>query len=238
MKLQNNWLLDRPFAHRGWHNSEIPENSLTAFEEAIKRNYGIQLDVVLTEDRKVIVFNDPRLSRMTGVDGYVANSTYAGIKNLKLGKTNEHIPLLSDVLKLVDGRVPVIINIKSVQKLSFESLVLDEIKNYKGDVAIISLNPKTLEWFKLNAPHIRRGQIGGVFTSSLIPRSMRVQAKKLNTEKQTEPNFIVYLVKDMPSWALRKYASLPILGFVVKSVEDVEKCKRLGYNMIIEDIEL
>ena len=150
MKLQNNWLLDRPFAHRGWHNSEIPENSLTAFEEAIKRNYGIQLDVVLTEDRKVIVFNDPRLSRMTGVDGYVANSTYAGIKNLKLGKTNEHIPLLSDVLKLVDGRVPVIINIKSVQKLSFESLVLDEIKNYKGDVAIISLNPKMDGYVTIN----------------------------------------------------------------------------------------
>ena len=238
MKLHTNWLQDRPFAHRGWHNDEIPENSMLAFDEAIKRNYGIQLDVLATEDGKVIVFNDARLSRMTGVDGYVANSSYQGIKNLKLGKSEEHIPLLSEVLNFVAGRVPVLVNIKNVEKLAFENLVLDEIKAYKGDIAVISLNPKTLEWFRLNAPHIRRGQIGGAFTSPQIPRAIRAQAKKLNTEKMVDPNFIVFQVKDLPSWSLRKYASLPILGFMVKTPEDIEKCKRLGYNMIVEGIEV
>ena len=72
---KDHWLLARPIAHRGLHNDEIPENSLTAFDRAIEAGYPIETDVRIIDDGSVIVFHDDKLARMTGRDGYSCNLT-------------------------------------------------------------------------------------------------------------------------------------------------------------------
>ena len=95
MKLD--WLIERPIAHRGLFNRNYPENSLGAFENAVKNNFGIELDVQFTKDKKVVVFHDDNLKRMTKDKRNVNELTYKELKNLKLLDTNETIPLLEEV---------------------------------------------------------------------------------------------------------------------------------------------
>ena len=105
-------LLRRPFAHRGVH-SLFPENSMPAFEDAIKLNLGIELDIHLTKDEQIVVFHDDNLKRMTGANEYIKMLTYEQIKQYKLNNTEHTIPLLRDVLNLVKGKVPILIEIKT-----------------------------------------------------------------------------------------------------------------------------
>ncbi len=139
------WLFFAPTAHRGLHHGkDIPENSLTAFYLAIKNNYPIELDVHLTKDKKLVVFHDDNLFRVTGKNADIRDSMYDDIKDLKLYDSDETIPLFSEVLKLVDGKVPLLIEIKQQKQKGIEKAVLDELKNYSGEFAIQSFDPFVL----------------------------------------------------------------------------------------------
>ena len=149
-------------AHRGLHNiSEgIPENSLTAFENACQKNLAIELDVRLTKDGKVVVFHDKNLKRMCGVDAKVSDFTYEQLSVFKLKDTDEKIPLFSQALKLVQGRVPLLIEIKAEQGLfDLEKRTYNLLKKYKGDYAVQSFSPISMLWFRIFAPNIKRGQL-------------------------------------------------------------------------------
>ena len=100
------------FAHRGLWNERAPENSLSAFELAARAGYGIELDIQLSKDEKVVVFHDTSLKRMCGVERKVCDLTLAELKTLTLGKTECRIPTLVEVLELIDGRVPLLIELK------------------------------------------------------------------------------------------------------------------------------
>ena len=102
------------FAHRGLFNPKlgIPENSMPAFSRAIEKGYGIELDVQVTKDNRIVVFHDYSLGRMCGIDIPLETKTYAELQELCLQNTRETIPLLSDVLKLVNGQVPLLVEIK------------------------------------------------------------------------------------------------------------------------------
>lgn len=106
-------------AHRGMHNKEkgIPENSMKAFDEAVINNYIIELDIHILKDDVIVVFHDDNLERMTGVSKNIKSVTYNEIKNLYLNNTIYKIPLLEDVLKKIDGRVPIIIELKIDNKV-------------------------------------------------------------------------------------------------------------------------
>ena len=137
-------------AHRGVHNNDnIPENSIKAFKTAIDKNYGIEFDIEITKDDKLIIHHDDNLKRMTGLDAYVESLTYDEIKKLKLLNTNETIPSFKELLNLVDGKVFLDIEIKSTKKIDkIVKLVLDELKDYKGELSIKSFNPKIVNKFK------------------------------------------------------------------------------------------
>ena len=104
---------ERYIAHRGlFNNIDIPENSLIAFEEAAKNKYGIELDIQLTKDDKLVVFHDSSLKRMTGIDKNLIDCTYDELLQYKLLDTNEVIPLFKDVLNILEKDTPLIIEIK------------------------------------------------------------------------------------------------------------------------------
>ena len=126
-------------AHRGLHSELVPENSLTAFRLAVEKCLSIELDVRLTKDCRIVVFHDNDLMRMCGIEGKVFDYTYEQLSAFKLKNSDEKIPLLSDVLKTVDGKVPLLIELKGGAPFGeLESRVDHMMKKYKGEFAVQS----------------------------------------------------------------------------------------------------
>ena len=145
-------------AHRGLHNTLVPENSLGAFKEAIKNNYMIELDIHLTKDNKIVVFHDDNLKRMTNIDKKICECTYEELKTIKLLDTKYTIPLLSEVLNLVNGKVPILIEIKYDQKIGLlEHELMKILDNYNGNIYLQSFRIRTYLWFKLRKYPYKNG---------------------------------------------------------------------------------
>lgn len=157
----------RSFAHRGLFDESQtrPENSLPAFAAAVEAGYGIELDVQFTRDRQLVVFHDGTLERMTGAAGRVCEHTYAEIAALPLKGTDCCAPLLGQVLALVDGRAPLILEIKSEYRFGRRyvaelcAAVMAALEGYDGDYCIESFDPRVLLWLRRNAPQVLRGQL-------------------------------------------------------------------------------
>jgi len=154
------------YAHRGFHDndSDAPENSAKAMQFAVERGYGIELDVQLTKDEKVVVFHDATLKRVCGVDAKVNSMTYEELQQLRLFRSEERIPLFSDVLKIIDGKVPLIMEVKMVNaKTRVCELANKELENYKGAYCMESFHPFAVRWYKKNRPNVVRGQLSANF---------------------------------------------------------------------------
>ena len=136
-------------AHRGIHNEAIPENSMKAFSLALKKNIPIEFDVHILKDKNIVVFHDNNLKRMTNKDKFIKECTYEEIKDLKLKNTNEKIPLLKDVLKLVDGKVLLDIELKmDVTDHSLEDGLIEILKDYNGEVILKSFDYRKVKYLK------------------------------------------------------------------------------------------
>lgn len=147
-------------AHRGLHDSKVPENSLIAFKSAIYYGLAVELDVRLTKDCKLVVFHDKDLVRMCGIEGKISDYTYEQLGAFTLKDSNEKIPLLTDVLKCIDGKVPVLIEIKNGEPpVTTEKRLNALLKKYRGNYAVQSFDPFSILWFRIFAPHVVRGQL-------------------------------------------------------------------------------
>lgn len=238
MDIFKSWLVEKYVAHRGLHDEESPENSLSAFEKAIQKGYVIELDVQQIADGTVVVFHDSSLSRLTGQDGYLKNLIQEDLSACYLGGTKETIPTLQQALDLIDGRTPIIIEIKNTLKVgSLESATLDILKNYKGQFAIMSFNPYVLSWFKENAPEILRGQLSAFFKKDKLSIIKKVVLKKMLLNKVAQPNFIAYEAEHLPNRYVRKFNNLPLLAWTVRSQEEYMRVVKYCDNIIFENFE-
>ena len=150
------------FAHRGLHSRDksVPENSIEAFRLAARAGYGIELDVQLSKDGQVVVFHDDTLSRVCGVDKRVDELDYSELRQLRLCGQDAAIPLLSEVLAVIRGRGPLIVELKNGRRnreLCEKTYQL--LENYRGDVCIESFNPLIVAWFRLHGRDLVRGQL-------------------------------------------------------------------------------
>ena len=153
-------------AHRGYYNNKkgIPENSVLAFKKAIDNNYLIELDVRLTKDKKLVVFHDDNLKRVCGVNKKVKDLTYKELLKYNLFDTTLKVPLFSDVIKLVNGRVPILIETKYHNRYGvLEKILINELSNYRGLYAIQSFYPMSLLWLKRNTKNIPIGLLSSNF---------------------------------------------------------------------------
>lgn len=152
----------RNIAHRGLFDRDqsVPENSLPAFRRAVDRGYGVELDVQLSEDGRVVVFHDDDLKRACKVERRVDSVDFAGLQNLSLFDTTEKIPLFTDVLNVLDGKVPVIVELKTGKRnKELCQKTLDILRGYNGEYCIESFDPFIVSWFRFHAPDIMRGQL-------------------------------------------------------------------------------
>ena len=234
------FLKENIIAHRGMHNIKkgVPENSIKAFKEAIKNNYLIELDVHLLKDNTIVVFHDDNLKRMTGIDKKIKDTTYEEVKKLKLQNTICTIPTLEETLKIVNGKVPLIIELKTDRKTGLlEKELVKVLKDYKGKYAVKSFNPKTVYWFKKNYPSIIRGQLAtGKKSNKNKIKNYMLKSMVLN--KITKPDFISYDIKSVPNKILNKYKNKKIiLTWTIKNKKDLEKAKKYCDNYICENID-
>ena len=231
------FLLDKYIAHRGFNDKENPENTIGAFNKAIEHGYTIELDVQLLKDGTVVVIHDNKLSRLCGVDKYLSNCNLEDLQDLYILDTKYQIPTLKQVLEFVDGKVPLLIEIKNPLKVGdLESKTYEILKNYKGDFAIQSFNPFSLEWFKNNAPNILRGQLSSFFKNEDLSFIKKAILKRLRLNKISNPNFISYNAENLPNRYCNK-CKLPILAWTVRSQEEYLKVIKFADNIIFENFE-
>ena len=238
MNIYESWIVKSPIAHRGLHGENVPENSLAAFKLAAKNKYPIELDVVALADGTPVVFHDEKLARMTGRDGFISSLSLSDISDFRLQGTKEKIPTLAEVLKVVDGKVPLLIEIKNQGKVGpLEKAVWKELMKYNGEYAIQSFNPYTLEWFKINAPKIRRGQLASFFRNNSVTGFKRYALKRMLLNKTvSEPNFIVYDGADVPNKYLKKYYGvIPVLVYTIKTEGEENRLKGFCDNFVFDD---
>lgn len=228
-------------AHRGYHSKElgIPENSLPAFEKAIQNNYIIELDVHILKDRNIVVFHDDNLNRMTGLNKDIKKLNYDEIKRLKLDNTNYKIPLLKEVLDLVDGKVPIIIELKyDVKTGKLESELIKILEKYRGKYVVKSFNPFSVYWFKKHAPEIIRGQLSESYKNSNKNFIEKFLLKNLCFNFITKPDFLSYQIEGLPNKAVEKFKKNHIvLGWTVRNQEQYNKGKDFFDNLICENFD-
>ena len=233
------------YAHRGLYDNEhgIPENSIAAFRRAVDKGYGIELDVHLTADNQLVVFHDDTLTRMCGMNKKISSFLYSDLMQLRLLGTEEGIPLFKDVLELIDGKVPLIIELKvdgSNQNLLCP-LVWQLLSRYKGDYCIESFHPFVLQWFKRQEPQVVRGQLScNFFKENPHCDIVLFLMSNLMTNFFTHPDFIAYKYLDLDNPAViynRKLFHIMTVVWTIPGKPTYDRFKNKVDAMIFEGFD-
>ena len=221
------------YAHRGLHDNstKAPENSMRAFGKAVEEGFGIELDVQLSKDGVPVVFHDDTLIRICGVEGRVCERTFEELQELSLCGTDQKIPRFEDVLKLVDGKVPLIVELKiETGDMSVCSATDKLLSEYKGMYCIESFNPLAVLWYRRNRKNVVRGQLADAFhreggRSGLL--YFLLQNLLLNW--LAKPDFVAYNKKYPEMLSRRLCRGLyrnTAAAWTVKSIEELEMARK------------
>ncbi len=229
------------YAHRGLFDnaSDAPENSLLAFQKAVDAGYGIELDVQLSKDNQLVVFHDASLKRMCGVDGKVWEYTLEELQQMKLANSEQTIPTFQEFLKVVDGKVPFILEYKldRVQTKVCE-LANEVLKDYKGIYCIESFHPLALIWYRKNRPDVLRGQLSEEFFREEKNKGKHylTLASFLLLNFAGRPDFIAYnhLHADNISRRICKMLGALSVTYTIKSKEEYKRNKK-NFDLFIFD---
>lgn len=231
-------LKDRPermprvyYAHRGLHNNQTdaPENTLAAFQKAVDAGYGIELDVQLTKDGQVVVVHDFDLKRICSIDKDVDSYTYEELQQFPVYGSSQRIPLFTDVLAAVGGKVPLIVELKYKSGSKICEKTQEILNTYKGVYCIESFHPEALIWYRKNYPAICRGQLSMNFQrdSGLWKPEYHIM-RHLLTNFLTRPDFIAYDCRAMGAVSKNICRSLfgcPSVAWTVKCQGELDACR-------------
>jgi glycerophosphoryl diester phosphodiesterase len=239
------WLTARPIAHRGYHDAAAGrmENTAPAFAAAIEHNFTIECDVRLTSDESVVVFHDDTLERLTKGYGRVEATPLAAIRALKINGGGAGILTLEELLDLVAGRVPVLMELKSpwTGDRRLERRVADILARYAGPLAVMSFEPASMRAMSEHAPHLPRGMLSGRFDAAGgygdMPSLHRFALRHLLAAGAVAPQFIAYDVRALPANAplfLRHVFGLPLLTWTVRTAAERATARRWADQIIFE----
>lgn len=230
------------YAHRGLHGSGVPENSLEAFRLAIENGYGFELDVHLLADGNLAVIHDSSLKRTVGEDIEVEDLTAEQLKDYCLEGTEETIPTFKQVLELCDGKVPMIVELKSARgnQLELTEKTCDMLKEYKGLYCLESFDPRCIRWLKQNRPKLVRGQLAHnsmVEARGKVPFIVRFTMTNLLSNFWNTPDFIAYRFCDRNRLSVqlsRKLWKIQGASWTIKSKEEFDTALAEGWIPIFE----
>ncbi len=240
------FLTERPIAHRGFHDSAAGriENTLSAAEAAIGRGFAIECDLQFTADGEAVVFHDSSLDRLTSATGPVRERTLAEVKALAIVGTGDRVPTLADLLDVVDGRVPLVIELKPQigDKPELEQRTASLLSRYHGPVAVMSFDPRSVRAMRFLAPAVPRGLVAerfdGADSRSLSPLR-RLALRHLAHTPLVRPDFIAYDVRAHPANAplLLRRLGLPLLTWTVRTLAERAVASRYADQIIFEGFD-
>ena len=218
-------------AHRGlFNNKDIPENSLSAFRKAVENDYGIELDVQLTTDDRLVVFHDASLKRMTGIDKDLIDCSYEELQDYPLLDTEEKIPLFADVLKVLKKDTPLIIEIKAEGRyIETTRRTVEMMRSYDGLYNMESFNPMVVRYLKVNEPDIIRGQLSYNYVAdenSRLSLPVKFALTNLLLNIWNDPDYIAYDCKNTQNLSFRilsRIMKAECVAWTVKSEEELRQ---------------
>jgi glycerophosphoryl diester phosphodiesterase len=239
------WLTARPVAHRGLHDAArgIIENMPGAVTAAIAGNFSIEVDIQLSADGEAMVHHDDVLGRLTDGAGALRGLTAAELKQVAFRDTPERMMTLGDLCDLTAGRVPLVIEVKSLfdgdRKLV--KRMANVLAGYRGPVVGMSFDPDQLVALREVAPHLPRGIVAERhYTAEDWPEASPAQRRDMTHLRhffRTRPHFVSYRVSDLPAvapWITRHIFGLPLLTWTVRTSEQRERTARYGDQMTFE----
>lgn len=240
-------LLARPIAHRGYHDrgAGVIENSRAAIRAAMDMGYGAEIDVQLSADGRAMVFHDYDLTRLTGRPGAVRQHGADALGKMPLTDGDETIPTLAEILALVDGRIPLLVEIKDQDGAlgpdigPLEQAVAQDLRGYDGDVALMSFNPHALSALAQFAPARARGLVTCDFAAEdwqLVPDARRAKLRDIPDFDATGASFISHDATDLGSARVAELKSrgFPVLCWTIRSAGDEARARRVADNVTFE----
>ncbi len=233
-----------PIAHRGLHDIEngVQENSHRAFVRAMKRGYAIELDLQLSRDGEAMVFHDYDMGRLTDETGPVQQRMDADLRKTPLKIGGEPILDLGAVLHLVDGEVPILIELKdqdgalgpNVGRL--EARVAEVLANYRGPIAVMSFNPHSMIVMSELAPDIVRGLTTSDFSVEMISQDRAAELRDISDFGRAKCSFISHDWRQLDSApvARLKAQNTPVLCWTIRSKTEEEKARNIADNITFE----
>ena len=231
-------LLKYRYAHRGLHNKPvIAENSMTAFELAVKEGFGIELDIHLTRDNNLAVIHDASLKRTCGIDLKIEELDISEAKMYLLEESDDAIPDFEEVLEMVDGRIPLIVELKVVDD-NVDAIcrrTAGILRNYKGPVCVESFDPRAVKWFKDHEPQFVRGQLAGALgkTDPEFSKKNDFLLKNLLVNFYCKPDFVAYRFDDRDEAGFKRYKG-PKFFWTIKDYAHLKEAEAMGAAGIFE----
>lgn len=232
------------YAHRGLHDKSlgIPENSLLAFRRAMDHGFGMELDVHLTRDGKLAVIHDASLKRVCGADVFIEDLSLEEARAYRLYNTDEKIPTLEEVLELVHGAVPLIIEVKPEREneATLCERVSELLDHYTGAFCLESFDPRAVFWFRRKRPAWVRGQLTEYFGkhgNKDIHPALDFALHNVLFNILTRPDFLAYNTKDRGNLTLRmcrKLFSATEADWTIRTKEQYDIVKADGAVPIFE----
>ncbi len=217
------FLKAQPFAHRGLHGGDIVENSRAAFRAAVSKGLGIELDVRQAGGKEAFVFHDAQLDRLTDATGPFGNKLAKDIEGIRLKGTDETIPKLVEILELVAGRVPILIEVKA-DRPSVNGVCIGvrrALEGYLGPIAIMSFNPEVGRWFHRHAKRYVRGLVVTEKEEAKLWGKVKAWALRYISLWRAKPDFLAYDIRCLPSAfaASERARGLPVLTWTVRTAD-------------------
>ena len=239
------WLTARPIAHRALHDAArgVIENTASAVDAAIARDYAIEVDIQLSADGEAMVFHDDTLERLTQAEGATSALTAAELKAVAMRGTTDRMMTLAELLARVGGRVPLVIELKSHfdGATAVALRAADVLAGYGGPAALMSFDPDLVAAVRQLAPHIPRGitmehRYDDPEWEFVNPQTRHDWGNLLHFAR-TRPDFIAHYVKELPSTAVdrvRQDHPIPLLTWTVRTEADRAVAARHADQMIFE----
>ncbi len=233
---EHNWLTARPIAHRGLHdlNKKCWENSPTAFARAVEQGFAIECDVQITGDDKIVVFHDFALERLTGIQGFTRDRTADEMRKLNIGGTEDQVIGIPELLEIVDGRVPLIVEMKG--NPGKDDLMVDQIAadiaDYSGQIAVMAFGHHLVRQFAEKLPNVPTGLVA----EHTKPRDLEAHFSMLAHKVE----FVSFDVDDLPNpfvETVHDRLGLPVITWTVRTKEQLDRTYRYADQPTFEGMD-
>lgn len=230
---ENLWIFNKPITHRGYYDYENPENTAPAYLKSIELGYPIELDVQLTIDNVAVCYHDDNLLRVCGVDKDIRDLTLEEVKKLRPNGKEFEILTFEEVLKLVDGKVPLMVELKSQKREGLEEIAVNLLKNYKGKFAVQSFNPSMVKKVGKLAKDFTLGILATREYSPLTSKFNNFLMHQLMYRIYVKFDFLNVRVEDLTYYG-KRLKHFRTICWTCKTDEDITVAEKYVENVIFE----